>query len=135
MADLSFYDSVGAISRVISVPDDEVDFYLDLYGEFFPAQLDPATQYIDLSGEEPTPSPLLSFNLILDKTAIKADGVDILKVSGFPQGAIVSIAGPCADSWEEAGEEFEITVNSPGDYIVSARKWPYITQQVNFSAT
>lgn len=76
-----------------------------------------------------------TFILAQNKTEIAANGVDILEVSGFPEGATLSLIGPVEDSWEADGTTQEITVNVSGTYSVVASKFPYQVQEIVINAS
>lgn len=75
------------------------------------------------------------FSLLADKTTIAADGVEVLLVSGYPPNSTISIVGPISEEWVEQEQDVGITVNIPGEYVVSAAKFPYLSQKVIFNAS
>lgn len=75
-----------------------------------------------------------TFELTQNKTSILANGADVLQLSGYPEGATLSIFGPIENVWVAESPSQEITVNIPGDYQVGANKFPYQARQVEFNA-
>lgn len=131
MSVLSFFDEDGFISRVICVPDDEDQFYIDLYGNYVAETSVSETQYVASGRIKQRPI----FKSKADKPSIKADGIDVLTVSTVVSGTEVSLSGPVTDLWIEKNTSFSLTVNVPGNYLIQLRKWPYINMSINFDAT
>lgn len=71
----------------------------------------------------------------LSAETIPSDGQSVLTISGFPAGSTLSISGPIEETWEEPGTATDITVNLPGEYLVSIQCWPYQDVEVKFDAT
>lgn len=73
---------------------------------------------------------------LADKTLIKADGLDVLKISGLPKGVTTfRLIGPVCDSWDETEKQTDFTVNLPGNYRLFISQWPYQDAEVSFNAT
>lgn len=78
--------------------------------------------------ERPTFTPELSAE------TIPSDGQGALTISGFPAGSTLSISGPIEETWEGSGTDTDITVNLPGEYVLSIECWPYQDVEVKFNA-
>lgn len=132
MAVLSFYDDTGYINRVIDVPDNEMPYYVDLYGDSVEGSYDPEKYCVNVSGSV-AKRPL--FTLSQNKNEIVADGIDTITISGVVAGATISVCGPASDEWVTEATSFDLTVNVPGNYVVQIFKWPYVNDQVTFNAS
>lgn len=73
---------------------------------------------------------------VADKETISADGVDILAITGLPEGKTnVKLTGPVFDQWVETADTIELTVNMPGTYTIFLEQWPYQDAEVTFNAS
>ena len=90
-----------------------------------------AEQYVVNSEIQPRPT----FTPTADKTTIKADGVDVITISGLPSAMNeFRLDGPAYDAWEQMGD-VQLTVNLPGTYTLRISQWPYQDAEVTFNAS
>lgn len=84
-------------------------------------------------GTEIVPRP--TFTPSADKESIKADGVEVITISGLPSAMNeFRLDGPAYDAWEQMGD-VQLTVNLPGTYTLRISQWPYQDAGVTFNAS
>ena len=87
--------------------------------DFVDGHHDGSKVYVD--SEAPTPRP--AFTPTADKESIKADGVEVITITGLPEGICqIMIYGAVYDVWEQEGD-IELTVNMPGKYTLRISQW------------
>jgi len=80
-----------------------------------------------------TERPLM--DLTTDQSSIKADGLDILRVSGFPMGMTTCrLIGPVCEEWDESLDHTAFTVNVPGSYRLMISQFPFKNEEITFNA-
>lgn len=75
---------------------------------------------------------------VANKDNMLADGVDVLTITGIPDGSGIVIHGPgfsqVLTDAHIGGDPLEITVDTPGDYEVFIRSWPTLDKALHFVA-
>ena len=122
-------DEYGCSDEVINVDQQFASFYPEhtwVEDQYF----SPRDHYIadGQVAERPVLSPIVS------SETIKADGQELLSISGLPSPPHVTVLGPISEEWQEESEVVELTVNIPGSYTVWIECRPYKQIEVKFDA-
>lgn len=70
---------------------------------------------------------------VADKTSINADGLDAVTISGIPTGSIVMMKGH--GIWVVDDDVFELTVDTPGEYVVVVDSFPCVRKEFIINAS
>lgn len=122
----------GRLGLVLGFPD-EATLELNRRDniDFIDGELNASLFYI--KNGVPTERPAMAVSA--DKSSIKADGLDVLKISGLPKGVTTfRLIGPVCDSWDETEKQTDFTVNLPGNYRLSITQFPYKDMEIEFNA-
>ena len=83
---------------------------------------DTRTEYVDINGNVSKTLPRPAQGTRQDKTHIKADGEDMMTLSGLPIPCNISINGTAFDVKDGL---LEMTTLLPGDYVIRAEAFPF----------
>lgn len=123
----------GRLGLVLGFPDEatlELNRLEDI--DFIEGKLDASLFYMKNGALTERPAMVA----LADKSSIKADGLDVLKVAGLPKGVTTfRLVGSVCDSWDETGKQTDFTVNLPGTYRLSIIQFPYKDLEIEFDAT
>lgn len=124
--------ATGEIVKTLSVDDTLLEAnYVAGTQDWIAGAYDAREYYV--SGGAATPRP--ANTATADKSEIVADGVDALTISSIPAGTQATILGPTMSSITVDDGQLVITVEVPGDYVVSLVSFPEVDAEVTFVAT
>lgn len=104
--------------------------------DFIDGEYDGKKKYYDLSASPPVVKDRPVFTPVQDKQTIKADGVDVLTVTGLPSGETkCKVVGPIMLTYSENSKKATITTNVAGAYRLRFLHWPYQDADVEFYAS
>lgn len=104
--------------------------------DFVEGSFEKDSNYVDIKTVTKVVRVRPTFEPLADKSAICADGVDVLTVSQLPRGTTqLQLTGPVTDTWTETRQKTDLTINVPGRYKLKIAQWPYQDCEVEFDAT
>ncbi|MEJ0046969.1 MAG: hypothetical protein WDN04_13270 [Rhodospirillales bacterium] len=96
-------------------------------------KFDVQTHYVDLTAEPPLAKEKQPLSLIANKTAIKADGADVARVTGVPIGAMLAIDDE--EPIKVTDPEIDFAASAPGTYLLRLFGPAWLTAELEIVAT
>lgn len=129
--------ATGEIRHVWQSPDDSI-FAMNKNADrdFIDGEFDGKIKYYDLSASPPVVKDRPVFTPVQDKKIIKADGADVLTVTGLPSGETkCKVVGPIMLTYSENSTKATITTNVAGAYRLRFLHFPYQDADIEFDAS
>lgn len=111
------YNPSGAIAAVYQCPATHISYQCEPGQNYVkcPNDVTARSYYVANGAVTPRPQTPISF----DKTAVQADGVDKLTLSGMSAETQVTVVGPASAQFTASGTD-QLTFAIPGEYTLTA---------------